>query len=178
MASREELSVEHTAILLKHSNRLQGLQQARDIFKDLGGVMGASLTNTVNSVIGTETKRFRRRVRGDAAVAKELRTSMDAEEAAQRKRRAEFQEEMLQKRQKQRAARELQELEAKTRKAKKLARELDAFVTAKQHSKSFSTAQLGDGVKNAGGEICRKRRFEVLERVRAIGGLCCEQQND
>ena len=51
--------------------------------------MGASLKNTVAQVMSTESKRLRQRLQGDAAVAAEMRTSLEAEEAHQRERRVE-----------------------------------------------------------------------------------------
>ena len=60
----------------------------------LGGAMGASLKNAVALAMSTESKRFRQRMQGDAAVAAEMRTALEAEEAHQRERRVEFQAEM------------------------------------------------------------------------------------
>ena len=69
--SETELSAEQADSLLRHSGRLQSLQKAKDIFDNMGGSLGASLKNTVSVVMGTETKKFRQRMRGDAAVAAE-----------------------------------------------------------------------------------------------------------
>ena len=52
--------------------------------------------------MSTESKRFRQRMQGDAAVAAELRTLLEAEKAHQRERRVEFQAEMQQVREKKR----------------------------------------------------------------------------
>ena len=83
--SGTELSQDQADSLLGHSGRLQALQQAKDILANLGGAMGASLKHTVALVMSTESKRFRHRMQGDAAVAAELRTPLETEEAHQSK---------------------------------------------------------------------------------------------
>ena len=64
--------------------------------------MAVSLTNTVDQVMRTETKRFRARVSGDAAIEAEMRASFEQEEALFKQRRAEFHQEMQQKSEKKR----------------------------------------------------------------------------
>lgn len=77
---------------------------------NLGGAMGASLKHTVAQVMSTESKRFRQRMQGDAAVAAEMRTSLEAEEAHQRETRVEFQADWQQVRVKKRMGRELKDM--------------------------------------------------------------------
>ena len=78
-----------------------------NIFATMGCALGASLQNTVNKVIGSETKRFRHSTRGDSVVAAELRATVDAEEADMAMKRVEFQECLSQDRDKRKAANEL-----------------------------------------------------------------------
>ena len=94
------------------------------------------MTDTVNQVMHTESKRFRERLRGDAAVAAEMRASLDTEEALQKQIRADFQESMLQLREKKRADRELKEAQAQLRKVRREIREADAVMTAREAIKS------------------------------------------
>ena len=170
--------MEQAYSLLRHSGRLQALQQAKDIVKGLGGVMGASLTNTVYQVMNTESKRFRQRLRGDVAVAAELRATLEAEEALQRQRRAEFEEDMQRLREKKRVDRELKAVQAQLKKARREIREADAAVTAREAIKSYSLAALGQGKTKGGGAQFQKVRFEVLERVRSVAQLSPQQRND
>ena len=72
--------MEQARSVLGHCGRVQALEQARNIFADVGGVVGASLQNSVNTVIAVETKRFHQRIGGDAAVAAELCASLEAED--------------------------------------------------------------------------------------------------
>ena len=176
--SREYLCVEQADSLLMHSGRLQALQQAKDIFQGLGGALGASLQNTVTRVMGAESKAFHQRLRGDAAVAAELRATAEAEEALHRKKRAEFQEEMQQRREKQRIARELKQAQTHLRKVRKDLMEIDAVVTAREAVKAYSLPALGENKKKGGGVAFQKVRFEVLDRVRAIAQLSPQQTND
>ena len=99
--------------------------------------MGASLKNAVAQVMSTESKRFRQRMQGDAAVAAELRTSLEAEEAHQRERRVEFQAEMQQVREKKRMERELGDVQGQLIKARKDLREVQCVVAAKESVKYY-----------------------------------------
>ena len=176
--SRVALCAEQADTVIMHSGRLQALQQAKEIFKGLGGTVAASLTNTVNQVMHTEAKRFRERTRGDAAVAAEMRATLEKEEAHQKQKRAEFQESMQQQREKKRAERELKETQAQLKKARREIREASAVVTASQAIKSYSLSALGQGKKKGGGMQFQKTRSEALERVRSVAQLSPQQRND
>ena len=67
----ESLSAEEADSVLEHSARFRSLQQARDIFKDLGGALGASLMETVSRVMHIENKRFNTLFRRDVNVLQE-----------------------------------------------------------------------------------------------------------
>ena len=58
------LDAEQADAAVEHSNRLRSLKHAQDIFKDIGGALGASLLDTVGRVMHTETKRFNILMRG------------------------------------------------------------------------------------------------------------------
>jgi len=178
VASGEGLSTEQADFMLQHSGRMQALQQAMDILGGLGGALGASLTDTVTAVMNNETKRFHQRMRGDAAVAAELRASLHAEEAEMARLRAEFQEDRKRLLEKKRVQRELNDMRDQLKKARKDLREVDAVVTAKEAVKSYSILALGQGKKKGGGAQFQKARFEVLERVRSVAVLSPEQRND
>ena len=174
----ESLSAEQATSLLEHSGRLQSLQQAKDILKNLGGALGDSLTNTVDRVIHGETKKYRQRIRGDALVDKEMRASLEAEEKRYRHQRAEFQEHMQQKKEKKRVEKELQDVKARLKRARKENREAEAVVTAREAVKSYTVEMLGNGKKKGGTAQHHKARLEVLQRVRLIADLSLDQAND
>ena len=46
---------------------------------------------------------------------------------------------------------------------------------AQYSSKAYSLSQLGDGRKNGGTKDHQKHRFEVLDRLRAVGDVSLEQ---
>ena len=174
----ESLSAEQADALLGHSSRLQALDQAKGILNGLGGSLGASLRDTVSRVIRVETKRFRARMHGDALVAKEMRASLEAEEARYRSDRLRFQEQMQQRKEKKRAAAELKDVAEQLKKARRDNRQAEAVAAARESIKSFSPLMLGQGKKKGGGPQFQKARFEVLERVRSLATLSPEQGND
>ena len=63
--------------MIEHCNRLRALQQAKGIFADIGGAVGASLQLTVARVMGNTSKRFFQEGRGDATVVAEMRASQE-----------------------------------------------------------------------------------------------------
>ena len=62
------LSAEQADVVIEHSVRLTSLKEAKVLLGNVGGVVGASLTNTVSRVMHMETKRFNQRNRTDSAV--------------------------------------------------------------------------------------------------------------
>ena len=169
------LDAEQADVAVEHSNRLRSLKQARDIFKDIGGALGASLLDTVGRVMHTETKRFNILMRGEEKVLEEMRAGLEAEEAMFRRGRLEFQEHMDQKREKARVAHELKEATAALKRARKEQREAEAVVTAMFEVKAYSLEMLGKGKKNGGFQQHQKARLEVLQRVRKAAELSPEQ---
>ena len=169
------LDAEQADVAVEHSNRLRSLKQARDIFKDIGGALGASLLDTVGRVMHTETKRINILMRGDQKVLQEMRAGLAAEEAMYRRGRLEFQEHMQQKREKARVAHELKEATAKLHRARKEQREAEAVVTAMEEVKAYSLEMLGKGNKKGGLQQHHKARLEVLQRVRRAAELSPEQ---
>ena len=91
---KHSLNDEQADPVIDHSPRLRSLKQAQEILKVVGGASGASLHNTVNRVIRSETKRFNTRMRADKGVCQEVRAGLEAEEACYRRARVEFQEHM------------------------------------------------------------------------------------
>ena len=69
--AKASMNEEQADSVLEHSTRLRSLKQAQDIFKELGGALGASLMETVSRVMHTENKRFNTLLRGDENVLQE-----------------------------------------------------------------------------------------------------------
>ena len=169
------LNAEQADALLDHSTRLRGLKQARDIFKDMGGALGASLLDTVNRVMHSETKKFNGVMRSNENVIQAMHNSLEAEEAVHRRERLEFQEHMEQKREKARVANELKEATAKLQRARKEQRDAEAVVTAMEEVKVYSLEMLGKGKKKGGLQQHQKARLDVLQRLRRASELSPEQ---
>ena len=169
------LDAEQADAAVEHSNRLRSLKHAQDIFKDVGGALGASLLDTVGRVMHTETKRFNILMRGDEKVLQEMRAGLEAEEAMYRRGRREFQEHMQQKREKARVEHALKEATAKLHRARKEQREAEAVVTAREEVKAYSLEMLGKGKKKGGLQQHQKARLEVLQRMRRAAELSPEQ---
>ena len=75
------LNAEQADVVIEQSARIASLQEARRVLGNVGGPVGASLTNTVNRVMHMETKRFNQRNSTDPAVQQEMKALLDAEEA-------------------------------------------------------------------------------------------------
>lgn len=172
------LSVEEAAALQEHSARFQSLQEAKRIFEGIGGALGAQLCLTVGKVMHNERKRFRDQIAGDSAVDKAMRSRADAEEAAARRHRAEFQQASENKRQLERVNRELKTARSQLTKTRKENREASAVTDAWESLKTYSLDDMGKDKKNAGGASARKVRLEAFNRVRATATLSSEQLND
>ena len=155
------LNDEQADSVLGHSARLRSLKQAQDIFKELGGALGASLMEAVSRVMHTETKRFTTLMKGDENVLQEMRAGLEAEEAIYRRERVEFQAHMQQKRERARVEHELEESKAKLRRARKEQRDAEAVVTAMEEVEVYSLEMLGNGNKKGGHQQHQKARLEV-----------------
>ncbi len=84
----------------------------------MGGVLGASLRNTVSQVVNTENKRFVVRMKQDKKVCADLLAGMQAEEARYRGQREEYKEQMKLKREAARVTEELKKADKALKKAK------------------------------------------------------------
>ena len=69
--AKASMNEEQADSVLEHSTCLRSLKQALDIFKELGGALGASLMETVSRVMHTEIKRITTLLRGDENVLQE-----------------------------------------------------------------------------------------------------------
>ena len=114
----ETMDEEDVDILVEQSTKLRTLRAASKLFKDMGGVLGDSLRNTVSSVIHGETKRLAANQRVPEIVSKELMQGLQAEEATFRIARMQHQEKMTLKKEKEAATKALKEADASLKKAK------------------------------------------------------------
>jgi len=172
---KENLNDEQADAVIKHSTRLRSLTQAKDIFKEVGGALGASLNDTVTRVIHTESKRFNTRMRADQGGCQELRAGLDAEEACYRRARVEFQEHMERKRETGRVKHELKDAVAKLQRARKEQRSAEAVVTAMEEVKAYSLEMLGEGNQKASNQQHQQARLGVLGRLRRSAELSTAQ---
>ena len=62
---KASLNDEQADAAIEQSNRLRSLKQAIQLFKEVGGSLGASLTDTVDHVLHIEHKRFSIMMRAD-----------------------------------------------------------------------------------------------------------------
>ena len=150
--------------VLGHSARLRSLKQAQDIFKELGGALGASLMEAVSRVMHTETKRFITLMQGDENVVQEVRAGLEAEEAISRRERVKFQAHMQQTRERVRAEQALEDTKAKLRMARKEQRDAEAVVTAREEVNVYSFEMLGTMNKHESIQNHNKARLGVLQR--------------
>ncbi len=114
-------------------------------------------------------------MRADKGVCQEVRAGLEAEEAAYRRARLDFQEHMERKREKARVEDEIKDAVAKLKRARKEQRSAEAVVTAMEEVKAYSLEMLGKGKKKGGNQQHQKARLEVLERLRRAAELSAEQ---
>ena len=92
------LSEDQVSDLQEQSSRFQTLHQAETLCKEVSGAVGVQLCETIQRVRRREEKSFHHRIQGNAAVDKAMRDMAQAEEAAARRQRADFQAECQRKR--------------------------------------------------------------------------------
>ena len=142
--SLDDQQAEH---VIQESFRMRSLQEALQLFRNMGNQVGASLASTVTSVLRRETKRHKALSQEDAVVHDELRAVLKDEEAEVRRARLAFKEQMSQEKEKARVKRELQEATEKLKKIRKEQREAEAVVAAMEQMRVYSLEMLGQGKK-------------------------------
>ena len=136
------------------------------------------MAGTVQKVIDREVKVFKGRLVGDGGVDMAMRDLAEAEERECARRRLEFQEVVQQARTKKRVEAELKEAKSKLAKVQKVHREVEGALEAKTAIKAYTAEMFGQGQKKGGNATHRKQRKDALKRVRALGSLSIEQEND
>ena len=174
----EDMSTEQMSILADHSSRFRMLQESLQLVRQIGGQAGAGLVETLSRVMHQEKRDLEAMMGESAPAVQRLHSCIRAQEEEYNDKRRELQEQMSMENEKKRAAQELQDLKREVKKLKRGAQVADAAVAAAQACKTFTPEQLGQGKKNSGGVAERKRREEVLDRVRACSKLSAEQTND
>ena len=81
-------------LTFKQNKTLRQLRDADSMFKTVGGVLGASLRNTLASVVHAEQKKFAAHMKGNPRVVADLEEGFQAEERRMRESRVEFAEQM------------------------------------------------------------------------------------
>ena len=171
----ESFSVTQDDAAIEHTHRVRSLRQAQNIVRDVGGVVGAALNDTLSRVISSEQKRFGAMMRSDAAVCQEVFAGLEAEEALMRRARVEFQEHMTIKREKERVKRQLKEAKNALVQVRKEQRNAEAVVAAAEAVKVYSLEELGHGNKKGGTKQHQKARMDVLDRLRRAAELSAQQ---
>ena len=177
-AGGSRLSEPQADLMLRHSGRLQKLASAKDIAQDLGGVVGASMSSSIDLMVRAEVKSFRAHNDCAPVVRADMQRLLEEEESAFRAARADARWQLEQRQSKRKAAAELQAVVTALKKARRDARAAESVVVANEAVKLYSLDMLGHGKKHGGPESCRKARFEVMQRVRNVAELSDEQSND
>ena len=178
VAARTELDGRSAEVILKHSDTLETLRKAKDIFAGLDGVVGASMQGTVTRVMHWERKKFRQQDGDKAAVAAHLEQCVQAEEMIMAKKRQENMEHKETLLEKKRAREALQVVQRQLREAKRRKKAEEEAMVIKEEFKAFPPLDLGDGRKNGGPEECHKARLEAMDRILAIADLSFPQMNE
>ena len=107
-----------------------------------------------------------------------LREMMDAEQAANAKRRLEYKRAMDEKNERDKVSKELKCAKESLTKVRKKSLEAEEVAECKEHMKTYTPAIFGQGKPKAGGQAVQKTRIQALNRIRAVAHLSPEQLND
>ena len=159
----------------KQNRTLRQLREADALFKDVGGVLGASLRNTLSNVIHAEEKRFASHMHGHPKVIRDLQEGLRAEEMRMREARVEYAERMRLKKETDLARKALQDADRELKKRKQDLKYQDKVMAALATSRAYTLNMLGATNKSGGNKEHAKNRFKVLDQVREVGELSAEQ---
>jgi hypothetical protein len=159
----------------KQNKTLRQLRDADGIFKDMGGILGASLRNTLAKVVHAEEKTFAEHMKQNPKVLAELEGGLREEEARMREARVEYAEQMKLKRENTLAKKALADTDRQLKKRKLEVKHQDKVLAAMMASRAYTLAMLGDTHKKGGTKEHAKNRSKVLDQVREVGELSAEQ---
>ena len=160
----------------RHNTTINALLQSIDACKDVG-----SMSAVVN--LENEIKKLRRRQRSlcntDSAVAEAMARVRDDEHRQIMQQRRDVERLNTQRKTAAQLGKELKDASALLKKRKAEVLEQENLLECRHAMKRYSVEQLGHGQSKGGGAICRKRRFEILDRMARTGnGLSAAQHND
>ena len=133
--------------------------------------------------LGQEIRTAQRRLRDmtseDPEALFALARQRDAEDAKDRKRALDVAEANAQTLTAAKLARQVKDAGDLLKKKKQEIMDVETVAEARNSTKNFSLAELGHQRNCGGGQPCKKRRFEVLDRLSRIGqGLSAAQKSD
>ena len=159
----------------KQNQTLRQLRDADAIFKEVGGVLGASLRNTLSSVVHAEEKKFSAHMKGNPQVMAELEEGLRADEKRMVQKRVEYAEQMLLKKETELAKKALADTDRQLKKRKQDVKHQDKVLAAMVTSRAYTLEMLGATHKKGGTKEHAKNRSRVLDQVREVGELSAEQ---
>ena len=109
---------------------MRQLKDADGVFKKMGGILGASLRNTLDKVVHAESKRFASQMKQHPQVTADLAEGMHAEEARYRDARVEYVEQMKLKRENTLAKKALADTDRQLKKRKRDLKHQDKVIAA------------------------------------------------
>ena len=175
LAEVETVDEDVIELSFKQNKTLRQLRDADAIFKDVGGVLGASLRNTLSSVVHAEEKKFAAHMKGNPRVIAELEDGLRAEEKRMREARVEYAEQMRFKKETELAKKALKDTDRQLRKRKQDVKHQDKVLAAMATSRAYTLEMLGATHKKGGTKEHAKNRSKVLDQLREVGELSAEQ---
>ena len=160
---------------LKQNKTLRQLRDVDAIFKDVGGVLGAPLRNTLSNVVHAEEKTFAAHMKGNPKVTAELEEGLRAEEKRMREARVEYAEQMRLKKETELAKKALADTARQLKKRKQDVKHQDKVLAAMVTSRAYTLEMLGATHKKGGTKEHAKNRSKVLDQVREVGELSPQQ---
>lgn len=171
-----EMQEAEADLLCDSEQLLAGYKKALEILKDVGAV--SSVSNLKNEIRKTE-RRQRSMCKESTAVAVALARRRDAEHALLEDQRRLVADQNRTSRTAAALKKTITDANNTLKTKREEIAQQENILEAKHMVKNFTPVLLGHGKPKGGGLACRKRRFEVLDRLARMGsGLAAGQRNN
>ena len=169
LAEVETVDEDVIELSFKQNKTLRQLRDADAIFKDVGGVLGASLRNTLSTVVYAEEKKFAAHMKGNPRVTAELEEGIRAEEKRMREARVEYAEQMRLKKETELARKALADTDRQLKKRKQDVKHQDKVLAAMMTSRAYTLEMLGGATRKVAPKSMRRTGLKYWSKFEKLG---------
>ena len=176
--SNSELSLPNTdhTNMLEFRSKMRAYKDCYDSLRALQSPIAHSLSDTVDRVMHVERKRLRDQSKCPAEVFARMDAMLQVDLTKRRRLQEEYQKAMSHAKEKHFLQKKVAECKGHYKQISQEMKRIEAVVAALSHPKVFSPEMLGLGKPRGGNKEHRHNRYDVLERVRRLGGLTEDQK--